>query len=225
MRQWLDHQAGGVLMRHHCSTMRNMPGARGFTLIEFVTTIAVMCALMLLAIPSMSTWIASSKIRTVADSLQTGLRMAQTEAVRRNRQIVFSLTNDSSPQLTASLKAVDNGSNWSINVVPSSLIDPAGAGPAFVEAGVLTNVASGVQIEGPGAICFNGAGRLDANSDPGTGASCSVQKMPVYKVTLPNSADARPLSVFVSLGGQVRMCDPAKTMSQTHPDGCPSAAL
>jgi len=111
VREWLDYPAWGVLMRKHRSTMKLLPGARGFTLIEFVTTIAVMCALMLLAMPSMSTWIGSSKIRTVADSLQNGLRLAQTEALRRNRQMVFSLINEANPQLAASLNAVDNGSN------------------------------------------------------------------------------------------------------------------
>ena len=41
-----------------------------------------------------------------------------------------------------------------------------------------------------------------------------------YDITIPN-AD-RPLRVLVALGGQVRLCDPAKTLSNTNPDGCPA---
>jgi type IV fimbrial biogenesis protein FimT len=32
----------------------------------------------------------------------------------------------------------------------------------------------------------------------------------------------RPLQVQIKLGGQVRMCDPARTLSATQPDGCPA---
>ena len=42
-----------------------------------------------------------------------------------------------------------------------------------------------------------------------------------YDVSLPGSD--RPLRVTVSMGGQVRMCDPARTQSATQPDGCPAA--
>jgi type IV fimbrial biogenesis protein FimT len=37
-----------------------------------------------------------------------------------------------------------------------------------------------------------------------------------------NSAADRPLRVLVTLGGSVRLCDPAKTLSAAQPDGCPA---
>ena len=54
----------------------------------------VMALLVGLAMPSMSTWIRNSRLRAASDSLQDGLRLAQAEALRRSRQVVFSLTND-----------------------------------------------------------------------------------------------------------------------------------
>lgn len=189
----------------------------GFTLIELSVTLTVMAVLMALAMPSVFAWISNTRVRTVSDALQNGLRQAQAEAVRRSRTAVFSLTNDSAPR--TSLTAVANGSNWSINFVASSRLDTAGVA-TFVEAGVLTNAGTGVRISGPAAICFNPLGRLVANGATGiTGATCSLASTPTYDVTLA-SAD-RPLRVVVSLGGQVHLCDPARTLSSSAPDGCP----
>jgi type IV fimbrial biogenesis protein FimT len=191
-----------------------MARLQGFTLIEMMVTIALMSVLTMLAMPSFTTWIANNKVRTVSDSLQNGLRFAQSEALRRSRPIVFSLTNSTAPQ--TSLAAAANGSNWSINVAKSSL----DANNVFVQAGVLPDVAASVQIAGPAAVCFNSMGRLVANTDTGvSGASCdTASTVFTYDITLAG-AD-RPLRVLVGLGGQVRMCDPARKLTDS-PDGCP----
>lgn len=197
--------------------MRRAVPPGGFTLIELAVTLVVMAVLMALAMPSVFAWIANTRVRTVSDTLQNGLRQAQAEAVRRSRTAVFSLTNDTAPK--TSLTAVANGGNWSINFIASSTLDTAGVA-TFVEAGVLTNAGTGVSIAGPAAICFNPLGRLVASGSTGiTGATCSLTSTPVYNITM-NSAD-RPLRVVVSLGGQVHLCDPAKTLSSSTPDGCP----
>jgi type IV fimbrial biogenesis protein FimT len=186
----------------------------GFTLIEMMVTITLMSVLTMLAMPSFTTWIANNKVRTVSDSLQNGLRFAQSEALRRSRPIVFSLTNSTAPQ--TSLTAAANGSNWSINVSKSNL----DANNVFMQAGVLPDVAASVQIAGPAAVCFNSMGRLVANTDTGvSGASCdTASTVFIYDITL-TGAD-RPLRVLVGLGGQVRMCDPARKLADS-PDGCP----
>jgi type IV fimbrial biogenesis protein FimT len=185
----------------------------GFTLIELMVTIVLLGILLALGFPSMMTWIQNTKVRTVSDSLQNGLRLAQTEALRRSRQTVFSLTNSTSP--ATSLTAVANGSNWSINTVQLLTDETA----QFVEAGVLSSVGSDVQITGPASICFNSLGRLIANPGTGlpSGANCTAAAA-TYIVS--SSRSDRPLRVLVSLGGQVRMCDPARSLS-TSADGCP----
>jgi type IV fimbrial biogenesis protein FimT len=187
--------------------------AAGFTLIEMMVTITLMSILMMLAMPSFTTWVANNKVRTVSDSLQNGLRFAQSEALRRSRPMVFSLTNSAAPQ--SGLTAVNNGSNWSIHVSKSSLE----VSSAFVQAGVLPDVASGVSITGFAAICFNAMGRLAANTDTGVnGASCNTDSSVfVYKIDAVGAN--RPLQVLVGLGGRVRMCDPARKLADS-PDGC-----
>jgi type IV fimbrial biogenesis protein FimT len=189
--------------------------ARGFTLIEMMVTVVLLAVLMALAFPAMSEWVRNSRIRTVADALQNGLRLAQTEALRRSRQTVFSLTADTNP--ADGLTAVANGANWSVNFVP--LLTGEEDDATFIQGGGLTGLAPDVRITGPATLCFNSLGRVVDNATPGTGVACTASAA-AYNITIPN-AD-RPMRVLVALGGQVRLCDPAKTLSDSHPDGCPA---
>lgn len=191
------------------------PAARrsgGFTLIELLVTMALVALLARLAAPAFSGWFANAKVRTVAEALQTGLRLAQAESVRQSRPVVFSLTNDT-PNLLSSASA--NGSKWAVHTVPLVVGDTR----EFVRGGSLTDVASGVSITGPAAVCFNSIGRLATVAATGVaGATCTANLSQTYQITT-TGAD-RPLRVLVALGGQVRMCDPARSFSSS-PDGCP----
>jgi type IV fimbrial biogenesis protein FimT len=189
--------------------------ARGFTLIEMMVTVVLLAVLMALAFPAISEWVRNSRIRTVADALQNGLRLAQTEALRRSRQTVFSLTADTNP--SDGLTAVANGANWSVNFVP--LLTGEENDATFIQGGGLTGLAPDVRVTGPATLCFNSLGRVVDNDTPGTGVACAASAA-AYNITIPN-AD-RPMRVLVALGGQVRLCDPAKTLSNTNPDGCPA---
>lgn len=187
---------------------------RGFTLVELVVTIALLGTLLGLAAPAFSDWIRGARVRTIANALQTGARLAQGEAVRFNRQVVFFLTNDSS--CNAATNAALNGSFWAIRTIGLT----AGEAVQTVQCGTLADSAPGVSIAGPTAICFNSAGRQTTNPSPGAGgAACNLPPtgMSVYDIS---ANGARSLRVQVSLGGQVRQCDPARTLSATAPDGC-----
>jgi type IV fimbrial biogenesis protein FimT len=181
---------------------------RGFTIIELVVTIALLAILLWLAIPSFTVWIRNAQMRSVAEALQNGIRNAQSEAVRRNRQVVFALTNDE-PALAAT--AVDNGRNWFIRTVPA-LVDED---PEFVEGGAFADTSRGVAIAGAASICFNSQGRMVANADPAIECAAAAT---AYDVT--QAGAERRLRVTVAIGGQMRMCDPDKNIA-TAPDGCP----
>lgn len=200
--------------------------SKGFTLIELMVTVVLLAILMALALPSIAGWIRNNKIRTVSDSLQNGLRTAQAEASRRSRQVVFSLTT--AKPVANGYTASQNGGNWAISTVPSTMASEASE---FIESGVLADANSAIQITGPAAICFGAIGRMVANPSPGTGAICELPTAPAtpgpsvqrYDITVANAVAGvdRPLRVLVALGGQVRLCDPAKTLSDSDPDGCP----
>lgn len=206
----------------HLSPRARRHGA-GFTLIELLIAISLLAVLLGLAAPSLATWIRNTQVRTVSDTLQTGLRTAQAEALRRNRQVVFFLTNDV-PGLDAEGDA--DGTNWAIRWVPlpgDTVSAPAPDFEPFVQGGGIADSTDGVAISGPAAICFNSLGRRVANAATGvTGGDCTIDPaVPTASYEVSRSGADRPLRVTVSLGGQVRMCDPARALSDTAPDGCP----
>jgi type IV fimbrial biogenesis protein FimT len=190
--------------------------AQGFSLIEILITMTLLGLLLGLAAPSFGEWIRNTQVRTVADSLQNGVRLAQSEAVRLNSQVAFFLTNSTSCSDTTPPAA--GGSYWSIRTVP-----PLGIGTGtVVQCGVVSDVAGDVTLAGPTAICFNSMGRQTANPNPGLGGTtCALNPAgrSTYDIT---KTASRPLRVVVSMGGQLRMCDPARTFSATAPDGCPT---
>lgn len=188
----------------------------GFTLVELVVTIALLAVLLGLAAPSFTTWTRNSQVRTVSDALQNGARLAQTEALRRSRQVVFFLTNTAT--CTTSTAPASNGAFWAIRTVPLTVGETA----EVVQCGNLSDRAGGVDISGPTAICFNSLGRQVANAAPGIGTTtCTLASSGVSTYNISGVRADRALRVLVSVGGQVRQCDPARSLSSTDPDGCP----
>ena len=190
---------------------------RGFTLIELLTTFVVLGILVSLALPSFSIWIGNAQIRTVADSLQNGIRLAQAEAVRRNRQVVLSFTN-ATPGLNAA--AVAGGKSWSLQTVQQF----SAGDSEFIQGGAFTDIASSVTIASVGtpltALCFNSSGRMVVNAAPGPANSACIAANASFEINR-NISDRR-LRVLVGVGGQIRLCDPGRpTLSSDSPDGCP----
>jgi type IV fimbrial biogenesis protein FimT len=185
----------------------------GFTLIELLVTVSLLGILMVLGLPALSEWTRNSQVRTVADTLQNGIRVAQAEAVRRNRLVVFALTN-ATPASGVTVTAAANGKNWTVQTV-RQLGDAAAE---FVQGGVVTDAAGKTTIAGPAAICFNSNGRLVStlSATTGVGAACDSADT---TFSMAQSGASLALNVVVRLNGQVRMCNTSRSASAS-PDGC-----
>lgn len=206
------------LPRRGCAALRpSAHPARGLTLIELLVTLAVMATLLVAATPPLTAWMANAKVRSSAEQLQNSLRLAQSEALRRNRQTALALTNGT-PSLTAT--AVANGRNWFIRALPKLAGETADDG--WYVQGVSLPSGTRVSITGPGALCFNTIGRPVTNGSTGLGVNCSAPTNATTPTTydLTVGGTTRALRVQVFLGGQIRLCDPAKTLSSSVPDGC-----
>jgi len=188
--------------------MHSTSRTSGFTLIEFMISVAILGILIALGAPRFATWINNTKTRTVAESLANGLRLAQSEATRRSHAIQFTITSDGRPGVVNPAQAT-NGLNWSIQTVPLLLTE---TGPEFIEKSQLSGANAGITMSAPTpVIVFNSVGRLSAQlGTPTTQA--------VYNIS--NVNGDRPLRVTVSPAGQVRLCDPSITLSSTTPTGC-----
>ena len=195
--------------------MLRLVAISGFTLIEMLVTISLAVIMLLLAQAGFSSWIATSKSRSVAEALQNGVRAAQGEALKRNRQVAFVLTNVNP---VAGASAMPNGSNWYIQALP--LFPGEVVDAPLVSVGSFGNVGAGVSVKGTAAICFNSMARLVTNAATSSifGAACVAMSSVLYTVTVPGAS--RTYQVQISMGGQVRLCDANKVLSAAAPDGC-----
>lgn len=223
-KQLLGRQAGSnMLTKGDVGSRARRPWEGGFTLIELVVTLALLGILFMVAMPSLTEWIRNSQVRSVAEAVQNGLRVAQAEAVRRNQDVVMSLTNDANPTLNPT--AVAGGRNWSIQTVAKTYINNNVA--EFIRAGAFADVASGVVVTtvvtGTStpvlAVCFNANGRLLGPTPSSPTENCVANPV-TFQIS--QTGSDRPLNVAVAVGGQVRMCDPNRpALSAASPDGCP----
>lgn len=190
----------------------------GFTLVELLIVITIVGIMAALAMPSFQQWVQDAKTRTVAESLQNGIRLAQVESLRRGAPVEFFLTTGD-PSVSAT--AATTGLNWVICVANLTAANPACDSAGFVQGGNLTSNGANTSVTAVntngGMIIFNTIGRVVsyASAVPTAGAGATFQ---VRSVNNPTSS--RKLDVQVSPSGSVRMCDADKTRSTANPDGC-----
>jgi type IV fimbrial biogenesis protein FimT len=191
--------------------------AQGFTLIELVVVIALLALLTMAAVPAVGSWIANARVRSTAEALQNSLRVAQQEALRRNRRTVFALTA-ASPDWNAVPDA--NAANWYVRVQPLRGSPEMASRELSLVSSHQTGSKSGILLSGPPLLCFNAMGQLISvpAADTGLGKACDTSNPVAYTVS--HASAERRLMVLVYLGGRVRMCDAAKKEATT-PDGCP----
>jgi type IV fimbrial biogenesis protein FimT len=200
----------------------------GVTLIELCVVMAIVAILYSQAAPAFSAWVQNAQIRTAAESIQSGLQLARSEAIRRNRSVIFWLTSTANPAAADWLVGCANPSG--AGTQPEAIGDCPGtavsvAGPPAVD-GVNFNwiqrqAASDQQTANAQVLMPNGATWVTFSSlglvIPNADGSVSINEIDVSNPLVP-SALARPLHVLVS-GGQVRMCDPALSLA-SDPRGC-----
>ena len=65
----------------------------GVTLIELMIGMTIISCLLLVGMPSFTNWIQDLQIRGAAESIQSGLLLARSEAIRRNRPVQLTLAD------------------------------------------------------------------------------------------------------------------------------------
>ena len=198
----LGHKTGrSMLVRAHQSQQA------GVTLIELVIGIAIIAILLTLSLPSMQLWMRDLQIRAGAESILEGLQLARQEAVRRNANVIFTLT--SAGGLTD--WTVTDLSTAPVTVIQSRS-SAAGTPNARLIAStalaqVYTNTPTAVAVL-PAGVTFNGTGRVNAGAN-----------LTRIDVTNVQSIAARRLVITIAAGGQMRLCDPAFTLANSS-QGC-----
>lgn len=159
---------------------------QGFSFVELLIGIAMMTILASLSLPSYKLWIQNTKIRTTAESIQNGLQIARSEAVKRNDQVRFQLGVNSA---------------WSVGCVTVTIDCPSIIQSRMTGEGSSTDITVSTNAED--AIVFNSLGTV--NTLPAPFSQLNIDSS--------ESSDDRPLRVTLGVGGNTRMCDPALTGS------------
>ena len=173
----------------------------GFSLIELMVTITVLGVLTTLALPSFSRWMANTRLRSMAESVQNGLRLAQREAASRNGSVSFILTNDTPPDCSSA--TASSGKNWV--VCAGSTLIQQNVGKAGSTDAVVASDFSSVGFDGLGRTNLGGPAQVAITSSSGSCETASTDGI-------------RCLTVQISPGGKVRLCDPR--LDPGNPSAC-----
>jgi len=196
--------------------------AGGFSIIELMVVVTLIAFLAVLTVPAFGKWTADAHVRAAAESLTNAIRLSQSMAVAKGRTSLFALTAATPPAYNSTPSAT--GPNW------FAVLNPlAGSDETAANLGLLLMSTEGTQhsvsIAGPAMVCFSSVGRQTslASTQTSLATACTTGADDTHPTTytVSRTSATRSFKVLVYLGGRVRMCDAAKTLSSSNPDGCP----
>ena len=153
---------------HDFAHHRTTRPAQGFTLVELMVTVAVLGILAMIAVPSMTSLVSTSRVKGQAEEVTSLMQVARSEAIRRNQRV------------TACASASGTSCSASANRFVVFSADPAN--PAVMEIVREITLPSSMTITGPGSgVVFKASGITDG----------------VEKYEVSTSADQRCLTVSV----------------------------
>jgi type IV fimbrial biogenesis protein FimT len=165
-------------------------GVDGFTLTELMIALTIGAMLLTLGTPSFTAFLRNSEVRSNAEAVSNGLRLARAEATRLNQPVAFRLAGVGDP-------------SWTINV-----FDPAtgtfAQPPLQTYFSVETGKSAKVSVTPANAtgVIFNGLGRVIS---PSPTATPNLQQIDVGSIVV---GEARALRVYVDDIHEIRICDP-----------------
>ena len=171
----------------------------GFTLIELMVALAIVALLLVLGVPSFTTFVRNSEIRSTSESIINGLRAATTEAANRNRPVTFSLKGSGADWTDWEITFVDD--DGKLQTIQQYFKKEAGASTKVTIS------------QGAASVIFNGLGRI---TNPGT--DDHIRTIEIDSIV---SGEARPLRIIVDDPATadptkprgLRMCDPDKALA------------
>lgn len=191
-----------------------MKSQKAFTLVEMVIVVTILGIALSVGIPEYTQWLKNVQIRNHAESIQTGLLKARTEALRRNTNVSFWLVKTPDPKILASdctlyidTDANSKGVSWIVsinspsgkcNIAVSESVEPIifakhAAGNGGAQATVSTTPSDA------NVVTFNGLGQIVASGTPITAINVAGYNS--------NSADKNH-RVILNSGGMIKICDP-----------------
>ncbi len=179
------------------------PNQAGISLVEVMVVVFIVGILIAAGIPSFTTWVQNTQIRTATEGLLNGLQTAKNEAIRRNAcmQVVIS-----------------NKTAWTVNPCSAPDTVPPFAQRAAEEGSV--NADTGRIPPTSDTVSFNALGRV-VNPNPSDGTPV-INQIDVCNPTMTGSqaGEMRQLRIEIPTGGSIKMCDPNPSVAAGDPRRC-----
>lgn len=187
------------------------------SLIEIVVVFCIIGIVMAFVGPSAGVWIQNTQLRNAADSVLSGVQQARLEAIKRNKLMMFRLTDVNS---TAWEICLYDPVTDACSAAPGAIVASKSASEGSQNARLSTETTA---VPVPGTALSMGAGMpatltFDSFGRMATTASSNFTRVDVRNSVM-STADERRLVILVTTGGQVRMCDP-KLVKANNPQGC-----
>ncbi len=163
---------------------------RGFSLIELMVAMSIGVLLIVLALPSYSSWLADNQVRAAAQSIAGGMRLAYAEAIKGNHQVEFVLD------------PTTGSGGWQVKNVDDSVVHGQ---ESFGDGAKMAAFA--VTPSGANIVTFTGLGMVAAANADASDVLTGVQV--TYSVS---GSTPRKLAVLVG-GGRtgIKICNPDET--------------
>jgi type IV fimbrial biogenesis protein FimT len=180
--------------------------SRGFTLIELMIALAIGSLLVMLGLPSFNEFLRNSEIRSTTESVVNGLRLARTEAVRRNQLVTFTL--------------VSGGPGWTLDQVNAC---PATNIQTYSKSEGGTNTAAAITPAAAVSVTFNGMGRITPTATTASCVAATTPNLQRLDISSTLALGSRSLRIVLPVDGGtqgIRACDPTPTLASTDPRAC-----
>jgi type IV fimbrial biogenesis protein FimT len=176
---------------------------RGMSLVELMIGIVLLGILVMLGLPSFTTYIQNAQVRTQAEVIQAGTATARSEALNRNVRVEFVLTNDEPLPANVGTAGSTSGKNWIVRVFQTSGTYSASD---FIQGASGSSAANAVVSADTASFTYDGIGRTNL-----AGANTIQITNPTAGTCVASGGEVRCLNVVIQTGGQQRMCDPSVT--------------
>lgn len=128
----------------------------GFTLLELLVTITILSVLSAVAVPSLSSFVANQRIKSVSYDMVSTLVGARSEAIKRNASVIVA------PVTVSSVTNWQNG--WTIATAAAPTV-PLSQHAALTGMTVVCKSGTSVVTTCP-TITYNSAGRISGTTSP-----------------------------------------------------------
>jgi type IV fimbrial biogenesis protein FimT len=161
--------------------------AAGMTLIELLIGFVIVGVLLALGVPTFTAWLQNLQVRNAAESVFNGLQLARASAVQRNKSVTFTMAGPDS--------------SWAVTIDTPSALEAATVQARSAAEGtpnaVIATTAPAITFNGLGATNLGAAAIIQVTNP--TGGVCGAGGA---------GTTMRCLNVTVSVGGQIKMCEP-----------------